>query len=131
MAETAEAVKEKQDQQEEAAKIDTKKQAQSVELSEVTGSEAAGHGGSIDILLDMNVPITVTIGGTQMSVQRLLQLGPGSVMKLDKSINEPADLYLKETRFATGKIVVVDGRFAVKIERILGLGDSGDKVGDQ
>jgi hypothetical protein len=28
-------------------------------------------------------------------------------------------------RFATGSIVVVDGRFAVKIKRILGLGDVG------
>ncbi|MHC4569462.1 MAG: FliM/FliN family flagellar motor switch protein [Planctomycetota bacterium] len=131
MAETVEAVEEKQDQQEGAPQADAKRQAQSVELSEVSGSEAAGPGGSIDILLDMNVPITVTIGRTEMSVQRLLQLGPGSVMTLDKSIDEPADLYLKETRFATGNIVVVDGRFAVKIERILGLGDSAGKVGEE
>lgn len=129
MANTAEAVAEKQDQQEDAPQTDTKKQAQSVELSEASGPEASGAGGSIDILLDMTVPFTVTIGQTEMSVQRLLKLGPGSVVKLDKSINEPADLYLKETKFATGSIVVVDGRFAVKIEKILGLGDSQDKVG--
>lgn len=131
MAETAEAVEEKQNQQEDAPQTDTKKQAQSVELSEATGSETAGPGGSIDILLDMNIPITVTIGQTEMSVQRLLQLGPGSVMKLDKSIDEPADLYLKDTRFATGRIVVVDGRFAVKIDQILGLGNSRDNVGQE
>lgn len=131
MAETTQAVEEKQDQQEDAPQADARKQAQSVELSEAAGSEAAGPGGSIDILLDMSVPITVTIGQTEMSVQRLLQLGPGSVIKLDKSINEPADLYLKQTRFATGSIVVVDGRFAVKIESILGLGDSADRIGEQ
>lgn len=131
MAETVQAVEDKQDQQEDAPQTGTKRQAQSVELSEATGPEAAGPGGSIDILLDMNVPITVTIGRTEMSVQRLLQLGPGSVMKLDKSIDEPADLYLKETRFATGNIVVVDGRFAVKIEKILGLGDSADNAGQE
>ena len=131
MAETVEAVEDKQDQQEDAPQAGTRKQAQSVELSEATGPEAAGPGGSIDILLDMNVPITVTVGRTEMSVQRLLQLGPGSVMKLDKSIDEPADLYLKDTRFATGNIVVVDGRFAVKIEKILGLGDSADNAGEE
>ena len=131
MAETVQAVEDKQDQQEDAPQTGTKRQAQSVALSEATGPEAAGPGGSIDILLDMNVPITVTIGRTEMSVQRLLQLGPGSVMKLDKSIDEPADLYLKETRFATGNIVVVDGRFAVKIEKILGLGDSADNAGQE
>jgi len=131
MAETAQAVEDKQDQQEDAPQTDNKKQAQSVELSEATGPEAAGPGGSIDILLDMNVPITVTIGRTEMPVQRLLQLGPGSVMKLDKSIDEPADLYLKDTKFATGNIVVVDGRFAVKIEKIIGLGDSSDNAGQE
>lgn len=130
MAETAETVEEKQDQQE-SPQTNGKKQAQSVEFSEATDSQAAGPGGSIDILLDMNVPITVTIGKTELTVQRLLKLGPGSVMKLDKSINEPADLYLKDTRFATGNIVVVDGRFAVKIEKIIGLGDSENETVQQ
>jgi flagellar motor switch protein FliN/FliY len=129
MAESAQAVEEKQDQQQESPQTDEKKQAQSVELSEAVESEPTGAGGSIDILLDMNVPVTITVGRIEMSIQRLLQLGPGSVIKLDKSIDEPADLYLKDTRFATGRIVVVDGRFAVRIEQILGLGDSADKTG--
>ncbi|GAH73993.1 unnamed protein product, partial [marine sediment metagenome] len=42
----------------------------------------------------------------------------------DKPIDAPADLYLKDTKFATGNVVVVDGRFAVKIKEIIGLGDS-------
>jgi flagellar motor switch protein FliN/FliY len=121
MAKAAQATKEKSDQQQ-----DTKKQAQSVELSEAVEAEAAGAGGSIDILLDMSVPITVTIGQTDIPVQRLLRLGPGSVLKLDKPIDQPVDLYLRSTRFATGSVVVVDGRFAVKIKQILGLGDAAE-----
>jgi flagellar motor switch protein FliN/FliY len=129
MAEEAQAVEEKQDQQQDTSQQDAKKKAQSVELSEAVGTEATGAGGSIDILLDMNVVVTVTVGQTEIPVQRLLQLGPGSVLKLDKSIDEPAELYLRDTKFATGDIVVVDGRFAVKIKHILGLGDSADKAG--
>jgi flagellar motor switch protein FliN/FliY len=121
MAKAAQAVKEEPGQQQ-----DTKKQAQSVEFSEAVEAEVAGAGGSIDILLDMTVPVTVTIGQTEIPVQRLLRLGPGSVLKLDKSIDEPVDLYLRSTRFATGSVVVVDGRFAVKIKQILGLGDSAE-----
>ncbi len=121
MAKAAQAVKEKPGQQQ-----DNKKQAQSVEFSEAVEAEVAGAGGSIDILLDMTVPVTVTIGQTEIPVQRLLRLGPGSVLKLDKSIDEPVDLYLRSTRFATGSVVVVDGRFAVKIKQILGLGDSAE-----
>ncbi len=121
MAKAAQAVKEEPAQQQ-----DNKKQAQSVEFSEAVEAEVAGAGGSVDILLDMTVPVTVTIGQTEIPVQRLLRLGPGSVLKLDKSIDEPVDLYLRSTRFATGSVVVVDGRFAVKIKQILGLGDSAE-----
>ena len=128
MAKAAQAVKEKPNQQKDPSPQDTKKQAQSVELSEAVETELEGAGGSIDILLDMNVPITVTIGQAELPVKRLLQLGPGSVLKLDKSIDEPADLYLKDTRFATGNVVVVDGLFAIRIKQILGLGDSAAKA---
>ncbi len=112
MAETTEAVQE-----------ESKTDAQSVEFSEVTATDDSGAGGSIDLLLDVDIAVTVAIGQTEIPVRRLLQLGPGSVLELDKSIDEPADLYLRDMRFATGSIVVVDGRFAVKIKRILGLGD--------
>ena len=124
MADAANAVAEKQDQQEDVSKQDGKKQAQSVEFSEAVGTEATTSGGSINVLMAMNVAVNVVIGQTEMPVKRLLKLGPGSVLKLDKSIDEPADLYLKDTKFATGDIVVVDGRFAVRIKQILGLGDS-------
>lgn len=125
MADTASAVEEKQDQQQEdSSQQDGKAQAQSVEFSEAAGTEGAAGAGSINVLLAMNVAVTVVIGQTQLPVKQLLQLGPGSVLKLDKSIDEPADLYLKDTRFATGNIVVVDGRFAIRIKQILGLNDS-------
>jgi len=118
MADTAQAVDEKQEQK------DDKKQAQSVQLSEAPDGQTASPAGSIDILLDMSVPVTAAIGRTEIPVRRLLRLGPGSVLKLDKSVEAPADIYLKDTKFATGNVVVVDERFAVRINQILGLGNS-------
>lgn len=115
---TAQTVEEKTEQNE--ASEDSKTQAQTVEFAEADETENAGAGASIDILLDLNVPVTVAIGRKEVPVQRLLQLSPGSVLKLDKPITAPADLYLKDTRFATGSIVVVDDRFAVRIKEILG-----------
>lgn len=122
MEETAQEVEEKQDQQDNTEQADSKKQAQSVEFVEAVEGAAAGSGASLDILLDMSIPVTVAVGQTEITVRRLLQLGPGSVLKLDKPIDEPADLYLKNIKFATGNVVVVDGQFAVKIEQILGAG---------
>lgn len=108
-------------EQNDAPQADSKKQAQAAEFSEAVESEAGVAGGSIDILLDMNVPVTVAIGQTEIPVRRLLQLGPGSVVKLDKAIDAPADLYLRDTKFASGDVVVVDGWFAVRIKEILGV----------
>lgn len=122
MAEITTEVKDKQDQQQDSAPADSKKQAQSVEFAEVTEGQATASSGSIDILLDMNISVIVTVGQAEIPVRRLLQLGPGSVLKLDKPLDEPVDLYLKDIKFATGDVVVVDGRFAIKIKQILGAG---------
>ncbi len=124
MAQATQAVEDKvepqQTQQNLAEQETSKTKVQSVELSEAGGSKTTGAGTSIDILLDMEVPVVVTIGQAEIPIQQLLQLGPGSVLKLDKPIDAPADLYLKDTKFANGSIVVVGGKFAVRIKEILG-----------
>ncbi len=130
MAKTTQAVEEKaeekQDQQQDTAQQDSKKQAQDVELSEVTEAGTTGAGASIDILLDMNVPVTAVIDKTEISIHRILQLGPGSVLKLDKPVGAPVDLYLKNVKFATATVVVIDDRFAVRIKDVLGTGLAAD-----
>jgi flagellar motor switch protein FliN/FliY len=135
MAETEQAVEEQkpqegQEQQNDDPQADSKTQVQSAEFSEATGPEADGAGGSIEILLDMNIPVTVAIGKKEVPVRQLLQLGPNSVLKLDKPIDAPADLYLKDTKFATGTVVVVGSQFAVRIKEIIGLGDSTENQTD-
>lgn len=121
MAETAVATEEQTQEEQDM-------QAQSVEFSEVNETVVDGPGASIDILLDMEVPVTVVIGQVEISIQRLLQLSPGSVLKLNRPIDMPAELYLKDTKFATGEIVVVDDQFAVRIKEIVG-GNVSDQSG--
>lgn len=110
-----EATEEKTEQQEQQA------QANNVELEQEQERSGSGQGGSVDILLDMNVPVTVAIGKTEMPVRKLLSLNKDSVLKLDKPIDGPADIYIKDTKFATGDVVTVNGKFAIKIRNITGL----------
>ena len=131
MATATEEIKAQQDQvtgsasspQAGSAATDSGKKVQSVELSEAAETDGGGKcpSGGLDILLDMDVPITVAIGQTEIPVKRLLQLGPGSVLKLSKPIDEPVELYIRDTKFATGTVVVVDNRFAVRIKEIFGV----------
>jgi flagellar motor switch protein FliN/FliY len=96
-------------------------QVRSVEFPDAPQSAAGAAGaGQLDILLDMDVPIAVVLGSTQIPVRRLLQLGPGSVLQLEKPIEAPVDLFLKDSKFAEAEVVVVDDRFAVRIRQIVG-----------
>ncbi len=119
------AAKETEDQVDEEVSSGNKVQAQAVEFTAAEEGSGSGATSSLDILLDMNVPVTVAVGQTEISIQKLLKLSPGAVIKLDKSISEPVDLYIKEAKFATGQVVVVEDRFAIKIKEILGAAAEG------
>ena len=121
MAETAVIEENAQAQQDEQADNNpesSQNQAQTAQFADVQETTDQGKGASIDILLDMQVPVTVVIGQTEISIQRLLQLSCGSVLKLNKPIDMPVELYLKDSMFATGSIVVVEDKFAVRIKEI-------------
>jgi flagellar motor switch protein FliN/FliY len=109
-----------QDQSRTAPQTDGKTVVQSVEFPEAPQGAVGTGAGQLDILLDMDIPITVVLGSTQIPVRRLLQLGPGSVLQLGKPIEAPADLFLKDSKFAEADVVVVEDRFAVRIRQIVG-----------
>jgi flagellar motor switch protein FliN len=92
---------------------------QTPEYPQAVDSPSGAPVGSLDMLLDVPMAITVSLGGTEIPIHQLLQIAPGSVIQLDRSIDEPADLYVRDIKFATGDIVVVDGRFAIKIKQII------------
>jgi flagellar motor switch protein FliN/FliY len=111
-----------QDQIETTAQADSKTQVHAVEFPEAPQSAATAGSGQLDILLDMDIPISVVLGATQIPVRRLLQLGPGSVLQLEKTVETPVDLFLKDSKFAEADVVVVENRFAVRIRQIVGAG---------
>jgi flagellar motor switch protein FliN/FliY len=118
MAKSAQETAEQTKQQDTPAASGEKTQVKSVQFTQAAQASEQPGGASLDILLDMNVQVNVTVGRIDISVRRLLQLGPGSVVILDKSVDEPVDLYLKGSKFATGDIVVVDDKFAVRVRQI-------------
>jgi len=111
-----------QDQDAPATPGEARAQVREVQFAEAPPDAGTAPAGQLDILLEMSVPLSVVLGQTQIPVRRLLQLGPGSVLKLEKPIEAPADLYLRDSKFAEVDVVVVDDRFAVRIRKILGAG---------
>jgi flagellar motor switch protein FliN/FliY len=79
----------------------------------------SGKGGSIHHLMDVTVKLTAELGRVSMSIGEVLKLGPGSVVGLDRGVAEPVDLFVQGVLFARGEVVVVDDRFAIRIQEIL------------
>ncbi|MFO7956047.1 MAG: flagellar motor switch protein FliN [Candidatus Brocadiia bacterium] len=84
--------------------------------------EGRGGGLSLDLVLDISMPVTVELGRATMTVRELLQMGPGSVVELDRSAGEPIDLYVRDVCFARGEVVVVDNNFGLRITEVINAG---------
>jgi flagellar motor switch protein FliN/FliY len=67
----------------------------------------------------VEMELVVEIGRTRMPVRDVLSLEPGRVVELDRAAGSPADITLNGRLIGYGTVVVADGDFAVRIERIL------------
>ena len=98
----------------------TQGQVMEVELPETQDTAAPENSGNIEMLLDMTLPVSVSLGTGHIPIGKLLQLAPGTVLQIDRQVGEPADLYIRDTKVATGDIVVVDERFAIRVRQVIG-----------
>jgi flagellar motor switch protein FliN/FliY len=74
--------------------------------------------GNIDMLMDVQIPILVELGNTEMMMRDVLALCPGSIVELDTLAGEPVKITIRGKTIAQGEVVVVDENFGVKITKI-------------
>lgn len=87
--------------------------------------------GSIALILDVPVQVTVELGRTKMLVKEILQLGEGSVVELDKLAGEPVDVLVNGKLIAKGEVVVIEENFGVRITEIVNHIDRMFKYADR
>ncbi len=74
----------------------------------------------ISLIKDIPLELTVELGRTRRHVKDVLDLGPGSVVELDRLVGEPVDLLANGKMIARGEVVVVDENFGIRITQITG-----------
>ncbi len=79
------------------------------------------HG--MEFLLDIPLDITVELGRTRMPIGDLLKLSQGSVVELNKLINQPLDIFVNQKLMAQGEVVVVNEKFGVRLSHIVSPGE--------
>jgi flagellar motor switch protein FliN/FliY len=83
-----------------------------------TAAPLPADAGNLDLLMDIELPLVVRMGQTDMMLGELLKLVPGSILELNRAADAPVELLVNGKRIAMGEVVVVDGNFAFRITEI-------------
>lgn len=89
-------------------------------IDKENGSEISTRAcGTLDLLLDVEMPVSVSFGRTQVRIQNILKLITGSIIELDRAISEPVEVIVNNCIIARGEVVVVDGNYGVRIIEVM------------
>jgi flagellar motor switch protein FliN/FliY len=89
-------------------------------VPEAGAARPAGSTSGQPSLSGIPVRVWAELGRARMPSAEVVGLLPGAVVELNTAAEEPIDLYVNGRRFATGRLVVVDGTdWAVRIEHVL------------
>lgn len=70
-------------------------------------------------LLDIPLKVTVVLGKTRIEIEKIMDLGAGSIVELDQVHGEPVSILVNGRLFAKGEVVVVEENFGVRISHII------------
>jgi flagellar motor switch protein FliN/FliY len=69
----------------------------------------------IDVILDIDLPLVVRFGRTELPLKALTRLGPGSVIDLGRSPDDPVEVLVSNRVVARGEVVIVAGSYGIRI----------------
>jgi len=75
--------------------------------------------GNLDLLLDVELGVSLRFGSRRAPLREVLELSPGAVLELNREIQEPVDLLLNNRVIARGDVVVVDGNYGLHVTEII------------
>jgi len=70
------------------------------------------------VLMDVQLPVSIRFGETEMLLEDAVKLGVGSVIELNSAVDQPVDLIVNGRSVARGEVVTVDGFYGVRITEI-------------
>jgi flagellar motor switch protein FliN/FliY len=88
-----------------------------------TGAKTAEIPPTMDLLLDVELPVSISFGKTEILMKDVLKLTTGSIVELNRSVNEPVEVLVNHCLIARGEVVVVEGNYGVRIQQIVNRQD--------
>jgi flagellar motor switch protein FliN/FliY len=85
-----------------------------------TAPEVSSRGASdLEAVFDVPVQVSAVLGRAHMDVGELLNLGPGTVLELDRKVGEAIDIYVNNRLVARGEVVLVEDKLGVTMTEII------------
>jgi flagellar motor switch protein FliN len=72
----------------------------------------------LDLLLGVELAVTLRFGSRRLPLRDVLDLNPGSVIELDRQVQEPVDMLLDGRLVARGEVVVMDGNYGLRVTEV-------------
>lgn len=73
---------------------------------------------SMDVLLDVELPLTLRFGSTQLPFGEVMSLSPGSLIEFQNGADSPVELLINGRTVARGELVMVQGSYGLRIIEI-------------
>ncbi|HEX3892172.1 MAG TPA: flagellar motor switch protein FliN [Terracidiphilus sp.] len=73
---------------------------------------------NLKLVMDVELNVCLRFGQRQMALREVLELANGSVVELDRMVDEPVELLLDGKLIARGEAVVVDGNYGLRVTEI-------------
>ena len=119
MSESNEAKETQKEQLEDDQTNENEVKADKADFGELNTIEKEVSDHKIDMLLEVELDVTIELGRKRMTIQEVLQLGKGSIIELSKLAGEPVDIFVNQKKLAQGEVVVVDENFAIRITNLI------------
>ncbi len=77
-----------------------------------------GRSRTMELLLDVDLPVSISFGKTQLALKDVLKLTTGSIVELNRGVNDQVEVLVNQCLIARGEVVVVEGNYGVRIQEI-------------
>ncbi len=105
--------------EEEASEKATKASSKSSKSGKSSSKSLNPEAEKMERILDIPLVLSAQLGSSRMLVKELLQLGPGSVVELDKLAGEPLEVLVNDKLVARGEVVMVNDKFGVRLTDVV------------
>jgi flagellar motor switch protein FliN len=75
--------------------------------------------GTLDLLMEVELPVSVSFGRADVPLRDVLKLNSGSIVELNRTITDPVEIIVNNCVIARGEVVVVDGNYGVRIQQVI------------